>query len=95
MNEETQRLLIVLAVGLFMVAAFWLGWNTAESRERRASAKLRAQYLDLQIQKKSITNWVRKNWPTQYEAYRHGHREGYQQGVTDAPELETMAEDSP
>ena len=86
--------LIIIAVILFMVAAFWLGWNTAESRERRASAQLRSQYLDLQMQKRGITNWVRKNWPNEYQAYREGHKHGYQQGVTDSPELEALAEDS-
>lgn len=92
MDENTRALLVILAVILFMVAAFWTGYTMAESRERKASATIRKQYHNLQLQKRDITNWVRRNWPTQYEAYRHGHKDGYQSGVHDAPELEAMEE---
>lgn len=75
--------LLVLAI-----AAFFLGWDVAESRERKAKRILDAN-LKLAIrQKHELTSWVRANWPNEYAAWRQGHSEGYQQGVLHAAALE-------
>lgn len=75
--------LLVLAI-----AAFFLGWDIAESRERKAKRILDAN-LKLAIeQKRQLTQWVRLHWPDEYAAWRRGVAEGYQQGVLHAAELE-------
>lgn len=82
---------LILAIALFMVAAFWLGYNTAETRERRAHKQTKQTLREVEMQKRRLTHWVRKNWPNEFTAYRRGHAEGYQQGVLQAPEMEARA----
>lgn len=75
--------LIVLAI-----AAFFLGWDIAESRERKAKYILDAN-LKLAIrQKNQLSQWVRQNWPNEYAAMQRGYHEGYQQGVIQSPYLD-------
>ena len=83
---------IILAVAIFMLAAFLTGYTMAQTREREAAKKIEANLRDLKNQKANLTKWVRSNWPDEFAAYRRGHREGYQQGVLQSPELELMAE---
>jgi len=80
--------LIILAVILFMLAAFIAGWQASNNRERLASRYLQKQLHEVQTQKRRLTEWVRANWPDEFEAYRRGHQEGYQQGVSQAADLE-------
>lgn len=79
---------MVLIVGTIMLAisCFGLGWNVAESRERKALHALHTRYLE-------IEKWVEQNWPDQLTAWRNGHRQGYQRGVEQAAELEASVED--
>ena len=85
--------LILLAVALFMLAAFITGYTAAETKERKAHDQLRTTIRNIEQQKRSLTTWVRENWPNEFDAYRRGHQEGYQQGVLHSPFLEGWGAD--
>jgi hypothetical protein len=82
---------MILAVILFIVAAFLTGYTMAETKERVAAEKLRQSLQRVQQAKYQLTQWVRTNWPNEFEAYRAGHKVGYQQGVLQAADLELQA----
>lgn len=88
MDENNSALLIIGAVILFLIAAFWLGFNAASALERNAHNRTKKTLWDIQRQKVNLTKWVRGNWPNEFEAYRRGHQEGYQQGVLQAADIE-------
>ena len=80
-------LLLVVLFGLCSLS-FLLGWDIAESREREAKRILDGN-LKLAIrQKRELTKWIGENWPSEFDAYRRGHLEGYQQGISQSAELE-------
>lgn len=70
------------------VICFLLGYDVAETRERKAAAGLERQLRFVEKQKHELSVWVRKNWPNEYAARREGHLLGYQQGILQGPELE-------
>lgn len=76
------------ALIVLIIAAFFLGWDIAEARERKAKEFLNRNIKLLSQQKQELTTWVRTNWPNEYEAYKRGHIEGYQQGILQSAELE-------
>lgn len=83
---------VVIAVVIaFLVIAFLIGYTAANTHERRAQEMVRHSLRASEKQKHDLGVWVRKNWPDEFEAYRNGHIEGYQQGVSQAPELEERA----
>lgn len=82
---------IIALVAVALVLAFLIGYTAAETRERRAHAATRSALLRLQQQKRELGQWIREHWPNEFDAYRNGHIEGYQQGVSHAPELEERA----
>ena len=84
--------MLFVAMLILAIAAFFLGWDIAESRERKAKHILDANLKLAIYQKRQLTQWVRQNWPNEYTAWRRGHQEGYQQGVLDAPKLDEEVE---
>jgi hypothetical protein len=83
-------LLPLLLTGLVLGSVcYLLGWYAAENRERKAMRSIRGEY-DKRIN--NLGKWVRQNWPDEAAAYRHGHTEGYQQGVLQASQLEADSE---
>jgi hypothetical protein len=86
-----QTTWIILAVILFMLAAFLTGWTMKESRETQAHQKTKNALRQVEKAKRQLTSWVRENWPDEFAAYRAGHQVGYQQGVLQAAELEQLA----
>ena len=40
-----------------------------------------------------ISEWIQENWPDRKEAFKQGHRLGYQQGVLQARALEEEEQD--
>lgn len=89
---QIDPLLFTIGVALLMIAAFWIGYTAAETREREARDLIEKNLRDLRNQKAKLTQWVRSNWPNEFEAYRRGHQEGYQQGVLQSPDLTAYAE---
>lgn len=87
-----EQILILAAIPVLSICSFLLGYDIAETRERKAKRILDAN-LRLEIRKKQeITSWVRAHWPTEWDAYHSGHFAGYQQGVLQAPDLEEQGE---
>lgn len=82
---------VMFTMILFLITAFVLGYTAAETHERRAHAMTKKSLQEVHRQKRELSNWVRKNWPSETAAYSLGHIEGYQQGVTQSPELEERA----
>lgn len=79
--------LIVAAMAVSIVG-FILGYAAANVAEREAVDMLKAHLNMIKRQKMELSQWVEKNWPTEYAAYTLGHTEGYQQGVLQGPDLE-------
>lgn len=84
--NHAQMAMLAIGIVILAVSCFGLGWNVAESREQKALEALRVKYQE-------IENFVRTNWPSEYQAWKRGHSEGYQQGVLHAAELEASTED--
>lgn len=83
-----QLAVILIATAALAIAVFGLGYNAAEEHGRRAIRELGTRLRHEQMQKHQLSKWVRQNWPNEYEAWERGHREGYQQGILQASELE-------
>jgi hypothetical protein len=87
MNDPNLTLLIIGFIVMAFVC-FALGWDVAETRERKAKSHL-DRNLKLAIkQKHELTTWINQNWPNEFEAYQKGHAEGYQQGILQASDME-------
>jgi hypothetical protein len=84
-------LFFAAAMLVLAVCCFLLGYDVAETTERKARKDLDRHLKAVILQKKMLSEWVRKNWPDEYAAYHRGHAEGYQQGVLQA---ETLEEDT-
>ena len=89
-----QTNVLLLAMAALAVASFMLGWNAASHRERTARREARNILLKVLDREREMMNWVRETWPTEYSAYYLGHKEGYQQGVLHAAEMEARAEET-
>lgn len=92
MVSTATLLLVIFAMSVIAIAAFYLGYQAAETKERQAKKDLQRQAREVRNQMSKLSRWVRENWPNEYAAYRNGHIEGYQQGVYQASELEHSGE---
>jgi hypothetical protein len=79
----TIAIAILVVVSLF---AWALGYSTAWAKSEAWEVRCR----EIVAQKAALATWVRDNWPDEYAAYRRGVAEGYQQGVSQAVELEAL-----
>jgi hypothetical protein len=68
--------------------AFQVGRWYQQDRDQLTQHRIASELANLNRQRDQLTRWVRKNWPTEYEAWRRGSAEGYQQGVLQAAALE-------
>lgn len=90
MNQLTQFLLIgaVIAAALAYLVGYATAWHTnQEDRARNNKIRLR-----LTKERNEMAGWVRANWPSEFDAYRTGIADGYQQGVTQADSLDGFHE---
>ena len=71
----------IIILMVTMLTSFVLGFEIAENRERKAAQFIHDQH-------NAIGGWVQENWPTEHAAYNNGHRQGYQQGILQAYDLE-------
>lgn len=85
-----EQIVILFALPILGGVCFWLGWNAASVRERRAKRILDSNLKLVIKQKQQLYEWVRTNWPTEAAAFKAGHTEGYQQGVLHSPKLEEL-----
>ena len=83
---------VVLTVAAGLIGAFLLGYTAAEHHERRAKASIQANYNRMQKMYRALIMWAQESWPTEFAAYWQGHKDGYQQGIWQAPEMEARAQ---
>ena len=75
--ETPAALLLVAAVCALPILTYLLGY-TARRPDSRVTR---------------IQEWIQENWPDKKEAFKQGHRLGYQQGVLQARALEEEEQD--
>lgn len=81
-------LFLVAGVLILAGSCFWLGWDIAEGRERKAKAYLDKNLKAAIKRERNIHAWIEQNWPTELAAYNDGHLSGYQQGVSQSSALD-------
>lgn len=88
---------ILLALLIIAIGSFWLGYDIAQSREREAARRndrlIRSYNKAIADQHDKLKDFVQTNWPTEFEAYRQGTLQGYQQGLNNAALFEDDGEE--
>lgn len=80
-----QIAMLAIGIVLLAIASFALGWDVAETRERRANANRERQFRAMQA-------WIREQWP-ESEVGSQRWLQGYQTGILHSPELSAASED--
>jgi Flp pilus assembly protein TadB len=90
MPPITQLLIAiaVIATAIAYSAGYFTAWHThQEERARNRKIQLR-----LTRERNEMAAWVQTNWPSEFQAYKSGIADGYQQGVTQANSLDGFHE---
>jgi hypothetical protein len=79
---------LLITAAAAATVAYIFGWLLGKTEGHRLSENARGYWLRERQQREQLAEWVMHNWPDEYAAYHQGHEEGYQQGVTQGPDLE-------
>lgn len=83
----------ILVMVVLPIMTFFLGATVSEGREKMYHRATKKALRDVSLRERELAAWVHKNWPDEWNAYYMGHKDGYQQGVLQAAELEARAEE--
>lgn len=83
--------LILALLTIATLVGYAIGYATAWAHHQVERARYNAARLQWTRDRNNMANWIRENWPTEFDAYTRGAGDGYQQGVLQGPDLKDAA----
>lgn len=80
-------------MGALGCAAYWLGYKAGLYQADFLAQQYQAQLRALKERQNRISEWVKKTWPTEYDANHSGYVEGYRSGIAHGAEYANEQED--